>query len=114
KEHQYLLYEAAHRAEHVLDRHAGVDAVLVIEVDRVDAEPLQADLARLLHVFGAAVDAIGAAGLAGLAEFGGDDDLVMQPLQGAAEQFFVMAPALPVRAVEMIHAELDRALEPVP
>src|SRR5437763_1136475 len=80
--HLALLDEAAHRADRVLDRHAGVDAVLVIEVDRVDAEPLQADLARLLHVFGAAVDAIGAAGLAGLAEFGGDDDLVMQPLQG--------------------------------
>src|SRR5947207_11735366 len=75
-----LLDEAAHRAVRVLDRHARVDAVLVVEIDRVDPQPLQASLARLLHVFGAAVDAVGAAGLPGLAEFGGDDDVVRPAL----------------------------------
>ncbi len=49
---------AGHRADRVLDRHIGVDAVLVIEVDDIDAEPLQAGLAGLLHIFGAAVDAV--------------------------------------------------------
>src|SRR5438477_282074 len=83
----------------VLDRHARVDAVLVVEVDRVDPQPLQAGFAGLLHIFGAAVDTVGAAGLAGLAEFGGDDDVVMQPLQGAAEQLLIVAPAIHVRAV---------------
>src|SRR5947207_776952 len=109
--HLALLDEAAHRTDRVLDRHARIDAVLVVEVDRVDPEPLQAGLAGLLHVFGAAVDAVGAAGLAGLAEFGGDDDLVRPALQRAAEQFLVVAPAIHVRAVEMIDAELDRAPE---
>src|SRR5438270_4121617 len=107
--HVGLLDEAAHRADRVLDRHARVDAVLVVEVDRVDAEPLQAGLARLLHIFGAAVDAIGAAGLAGLAEFGGDDDVVRPAFEGAAEQLLVVAPAIHVGAVEMIDAELGRA-----
>src|SRR5438874_9097735 len=107
--HLSLLDEAAHRADRVLDRHARVDAVLVVEVDRVDPQPLQAGLARLLHIFGAAVDAVGTAGLPGLAEFGGDDDVVRPALQGAAEQLLIMAPAIHVRAVEMIDAEFDGA-----
>src|SRR5205085_9645119 len=85
--HLALLDEAAHRADRVLDRHARIDAVLVIEVDRVDAEPLQAGFAGLLHIVGAAVDAIGAAGLAGLAEFGGEADVVGPALEHAAEAF---------------------------
>src|SRR5437764_6831961 len=111
--HLALLDETAHRADRVLDRHVGIDAVLVIEVDRIDAEALQAGLAGLLHISGAAVDAIGAAGLSGLAELGGDDDFVAlgprELAQRAAKQFLVMAPAIHVRAVEMIDAELDGA-----
>src|SRR5437868_1238182 len=109
--HLSLLDDAAHRADRVLDRHARVDAVLVVEVDRVDPQPLQAGLAGLLHIVGAAVDAVSAAGLAGLAEFGGDDDIVRPAFEGAAEQLLIVAPAIHIRAVEMINAELDRALE---
>src|ERR1051325_11273249 len=107
--HLALLDEAAHRADRLLDRHIRIDAMLVIKVDRVDAEPLQASPAGLLHIGGAAIDAIGAAGLAGLAEFCGDDDLVAHRLERAAEQFLVMAPAIHIRAVEMIDAALDGA-----
>ena len=39
----------------VLDRHLGVDAVQVVEVDHVDAEPLQRGLAGLADVLGPAV-----------------------------------------------------------
>ena len=34
-----------------------IDAVLVVEIDHIHAEPLQRRVARLAHVFGAAVDA---------------------------------------------------------
>src|SRR5205823_7454302 len=72
-------------------------------------EPLQARFASPLDVGRAAVDAVGAAGLAGLAEFSGNDDVVVQTFEGAAEQFLVMAPAIHVRAVEMIDPEFDGA-----
>ena len=35
------LDEFLDRARHVLDRHLGVDPMLVVEVDGLDAEPLQ-------------------------------------------------------------------------
>ena len=52
-----LLDELGHRPDGVLDRGAGVDAVLVVEVDVVGAEALQGGLAGRAHVVGAAVDA---------------------------------------------------------
>ena len=39
------LDELGHRADGLLDRHGLVDAVLVVEVDVVDAEPLQRGVA---------------------------------------------------------------------
>ena len=51
------LDELRHRADGLLDRRIRVDAVLVIDVDRVDAEPLQRRVAGPVHVVGTAVDA---------------------------------------------------------
>ena len=44
--HLALAHELGHGADRLLDRHRRVDAVLVVEVDVVDAEPLQRRLAR--------------------------------------------------------------------
>ena len=71
--HLALLDEPLHRAHRVLDRRVGVDAVLVVEVDDLDAEALQARLAGLHHVLRPAVDALLAVGELHLAELGGDD-----------------------------------------
>ena len=49
--------QLGHRADGLLDRHRLVDPVLVVEVDVVDAEPLQAGVAGLADVRRAAVDA---------------------------------------------------------
>jgi len=112
KVHLAALDEPAHLADRILDRHAGVDAVLVIEVDRIETEPLQTGIAGLTHVFGAAVDAVGAAGVAGLAELGRDHEVIAPfPLQRAADQLLVLAPAIHVGAVEMIDPEIDRAMD---
>jgi hypothetical protein len=51
-------HQALHRADRILDRHVRIDAVLVIEVDDVDAEALQARIARAQHIVGGAVDAL--------------------------------------------------------
>jgi hypothetical protein len=40
------------RSSDVFDRHAWIDAVLVVEIDAVDAKPLETGLARLCDVFG--------------------------------------------------------------
>src|SRR5438105_2118092 len=82
-----LLDQPAHRADRVLDGHRRIDPVLEIDIDGIDAEPLQARLARLLDIFGAAVDAAGAAILA---EFGGEHDLVAPALQRAPEQLLIL------------------------
>jgi hypothetical protein len=42
--------EKVHHAHRDLDGHLLVDAVLVVEVDVVDAEPLEASLARCPHI----------------------------------------------------------------
>src|SRR3954453_2515783 len=112
KPHLAALDEPAHLADRILDRHVGIDPVLVIEVDRIEAEPLQAGIAGLPDIFGAAIDAVGAAGLAGLAELGRDHEVVAPlSLQRAADQLLVLAPAIHVGAVEMIDPEIDRAMD---
>ena len=112
KPHLAALDEPAHLADRVLDRHVGIDAVLVIQVDHFEAEPLQARVAGLPDIFGAAVDAVRAAGVLRLAELGRDHETVA-PLapEGAAEQFLVLAPAIHVGTVEMIDPEIERAMD---
>ena len=106
-----LFDEPRHCADRILDRHCRIDPVLIIEIDDVDAEPLQAHFAGLGNIGGAAVDAVGAARPLGLAEFACDHDAVAPALERPAEQLFVLAPAIHVRAVEMIDAELDRPVD---
>src|SRR6185437_11750595 len=108
-----LLDQPRHAADRLLDRDVGVDAVLEVHVDHIDAEPLQARLAGLLDVFGAPVDTVRATGVLGLAELARDHDLVPHPLEGAAEQFLVLAPAVHVGAVEEIDAEIDRLAQEI-
>ncbi len=43
-------HELGHRAHRLLDRRVGVDAVLVVEVDVIDAEAPERALARAAHV----------------------------------------------------------------
>jgi hypothetical protein len=84
------LDQLAHGAGGVLNRHVGVDAVLVKHVDVVDAQPSQ----RSVH---SGRDVLGAAGQAGLltvivereAELRGDDDLVAYRYEGLADDLLV-------------------------
>ena len=55
--HLALANEVGHRAHDVLDRHGGIDAVLVEQVDVVGAEAAQRALDRLADVLRPAVDA---------------------------------------------------------
>ena len=105
--HLPLLDQPGHRADRLLDRHGGIDAVLVVEVDHLDAEALEGGLAGLLHVVGPAVHAVRPARVLRLAELGGEEDLVADALQRLADHRLVVAPAIHVGAVEMRDAEID-------
>src|SRR5262245_54438132 len=87
--HQSLLDEKLHGADRILDRNVGVDAVLTEQIDIFDTEALETRDAGLHHIFRASVDP--RALPARLAEFRGNDRLVAAALDGAADQFFVLA-----------------------
>src|SRR5262249_10583499 len=101
-----------HRTDRVLDRHRLVDAVLVVEVDVVDAEARERRFARSAHVLGLAVDPDPAAVLATLvAELRREHDLLAATLDGAADELLVderrvhgggaqQRPAKPQRALD--------------
>ena len=102
-----LLHQLRHRADRVLDRHRRIDAVLVVEVDHLDAQPLQARLARLHHVLGPAVHAVRAAGVLRLAELGCQHHTVAAAFERPADHLLIMAPAVHVGRIEMIDALVD-------
>ena len=107
-----LLDQARHRAHGVLDRHVGIDAMDVVEIDHVDAEPLQARLAGDRHVVGLAVGAAAlAARTADVAELGGDDQAVAASGDRARDQLLVPAGAIGIRGVEHVDALLDRPMD---
>lgn len=54
--HLARLHELTDGAGDVLDRHIGVDAVLVEQVDRVGAQPAQRGIGDALDLLGAAVE----------------------------------------------------------
>jgi hypothetical protein len=110
--HLALLDELLHRADGLLDRDRLVDAVLVVEVDVVDAEALQRGLAGLAHVVRLAVDAEIAAVLAALvAELGGEHDLVAAAGDRAADELLVGERAVHVGGVEEGAPQLERPVD---
>src|SRR3954471_23851622 len=85
--HLALLNEAGHSANGVLDRHVGIDAVDVIEIDDIDLHPLKASLAGDRHVIRSAVDPTAlAVGAPDVAELRGDEILMAAALDGFADK----------------------------
>src|SRR3954452_10498187 len=69
--------ELAHRADGLLNRYFEIDAVLVVQIDHIDAETPQAGIARLLHVLRPAAYAQELAVFrADIAEFSREHDLI--------------------------------------
>jgi hypothetical protein len=89
-----LLDQLGHGTDGLLDRDLGIDAVLVVEVDLLDAEAPQRVLAALAHVLGVTTDPEALAVLAAdAAELGRQDDLVAAPGDRRATSFsFVKGP----------------------
>ncbi len=103
-----LLTKPRHGPHRLLDRDLGVHAVLVVEVDRVGAEPLQARLAGGPYVRRAAVHEVPTAVRASdLPELGGDDDVLPASGKGPSEQLLVVPPPVHVGGVEERHAQIE-------
>jgi hypothetical protein len=107
-----LLHELGHRPDRLLDWHLRVDAVLVVEVDVIGAEPLERRLAGAADVLGGAVDAEAVAALvADVAELRGEHDLVAPAADGVADEPLVGERAVHVGRVEEVDAEVERAVD---
>src|SRR5690348_10069503 len=104
-----LLLEPHHFADRLLDRHIGVHAVLVIEVDDLDPESLQARHASTAHVGGIAFHAEELTLLAAnVTELSGEKHFVATLADGAADQLLVPADAVHVGRVEEGHSAIER------
>ncbi len=88
------------RPGHVLDRDVGIDAMLVVEVDGFDAEPLQRTFGDLSNVVGPTTDDLLAVSTAHLeSKLGGDHHLIAKGLQRLADHLLV-GRAVDLRGVE--------------
>jgi hypothetical protein len=98
-----------HGTRHVFDRHVGVDAMLIEEVDGVDVEPMEGFLGGLLDVLGPAIQAdLLAFGTEFEAEFGCDHHLTAERSQRFAHELFVRERTVGLGGVEERNAAFDR------
>ena len=113
--HLALCDELGHRPDGLLDRRLGVDPVLVVEVDVVDAQALQGALAGAAHVLRAAVDrAARLAVLAGVqpdAELGRQEHLLAAPGDRGADEPLVGVRPVHVGGVQEVAAQVQRAVD---
>ena len=104
--------ELGHRADRLLDRRVRVDAVLVVEVDVVDAEALQRGVASRC---GRSRDEPSIVRVPSssrtIAELRRQHDLVATTGDRAADELLVRARAVHVGGVEEVDAELERAMD---
>src|SRR4030095_4915323 len=88
--------------------------MLIVEVDHVDAEPLQACVARALDVRGTTVDKVALAVRAlDLTELGREDSPDAPAPEREPQQLLVVSPAVHVRGVDEIDPQVERTMHDV-
>src|SRR5712664_151113 len=101
----------ARRTDGLLDRHGPIDAVLIVQVDVVDAEASQRGIARGLDVLGPAVLADEfAVRSPHVAEFRGQDDPRALPFDRLPDQDLVRVGSVDVRRIEEGDAQIQGAV----
>src|SRR3954454_6614238 len=101
--------QLAQRADRLFDGRVRVDAVLVVEVDVVGAEPLERAFDRGLHIVGAAVDDAGTAARVGdETELRRHDDVVAPAPDGLADNFLAVEGAVDLGGVDVGDPEVQR------
>src|SRR5579859_7023338 len=89
------LDEFRHRSDGLLNRDSGVDAVLVIEVDVIDAQARQGLIAASFNIIRATTD-VHAAIIALHTELGCQNHLITSIRDGASNQAFVVSIAIDI------------------
>src|ERR1700682_699092 len=89
-----------------------IDAMLVVKVDCLDAQPFERSFACLLHIFRPTVDAAlcWILWITHVAELGGDDDAIALSLDRPSNQLFVLERSVHVGGVEHVDAEFKGAM----
>jgi hypothetical protein len=105
-----LLNEVLHGSGDIFNRHVGVDAVLIEEVDDIGLKSFQRGLGDLADVLRLAIDSsqwpLGF-GIDFESELGGDHDLITEGNEGLADQFLVGERAVSFGGIE----ECDTSFE---
>ena len=96
-----------------LDGSFGIDAMLVVQINGVDTETLEAGVARGANISAGTVDAAkrGVGFVADDAEFCGEEDFVTDTANGFADEDFVVTVTVDVGGVEEIHTKIERAVD---
>lgn len=102
-----VLDQLSHGADRVRDRHVGIDAVKVVQVDNVDAQAGQRRLAVAADMVGPTVQAY-AVVVADDAELCGHRDGLAVPGQRSGDEPLVVSLAIAHRGVQQCHAEFER------
>jgi len=106
-----LLDQPGHRSDGLLDRRFGIDAVLIIQIDRLDVQPLQTGLAGLHHVLGSPAHAHRlAAGRTHVSELRGQRHLVTPVTDGPPHQLLVPPHTIHIGGIEKRYAKLQSSV----
>ncbi len=98
-------------AQGIFQRHARIGRVELIEVDTLEAQPLQAPFARLAQVRGVAFSLPDIAPRANQSALGRDHQAGRIRMQRLADQPLADVGAVRIRRVDEVHAELQRPLQ---
>src|SRR3954452_21746028 len=103
------LHELRHGAHGIFDGCFSIDAVLIVEVDHLDAEPLQRRIARAANVLGPAVDAEKLTVFGPhVAKFGGQENPRPAGAYRTAAEPLVREGAVDVCGVQELDSDIDR------
>src|SRR5436189_3565915 len=105
--HLPLLNQIFDHARDVLDRDCGIDAVLVVEIDHVGAEPLERALDTFSDDLGPAVLSLLAVHVLD-AELGGDHHLFSERLERFTHELFILIRTVDLGGIEERGAALER------
>ena len=102
-------HELRHVTDNFLDRHLGIDAMLIEQIDVIGLESLQRSFDRAPHMLAVqsgrlAVDNVEA-------ELRGDDDLIALAAQRATDQLLILIGPINLGRIEEIDSQLQRPID---
>ena len=107
-----LRHQFGHRTHHLFDRHCGVDAVLVVEVDVIDSQPAQRSFHRDSNIRRRAVGLERrTGGMRNQSELRRQHHLIATARDGLTHQFLIGVRAVDFGGVDQADAQIERAMD---